>query len=1131
MEPVQIDFMIGGNVESEGKKVEDQFGKIGASAKQAKAEIMAQIREQRNVIKQIEQDIKSTEQLISKTAPGKEQLYLISELKAMKKVLLEEKGALNGLQQELDKTALTYERMTSKVAQAKDTLAKLDAQGLRGSAQWNAVSKELEGYAQALKSAQMQTQVLADPNAGFKAVAGGVSALSGALTAGIGVASLFGAEQEQLAKIQTRLQAAMAITMGIQQVAEQLNKSSYLATVLLTKAKAGLAAANLWVANTFRISTAAAAGFMAVVTLGLTAGIIALINWYEKLKTKEEEQKRIVLERLKFEEELRKEVASGYAAEVSKIEAARAALSSENVTRNQKLAIIKKLQDQIPGYTAELDAEGRLIRENTTAYDNYLIALEKSLLLRAAEKDLEQLLEKKYKLQKLKPQKDDNPLTAGLYKEKNVAEKLAEDIEPAIDATIAEIDEGINKIKKYISESSLIELTKPTKPTNPTTPKGATTAAKEQYNAEEELQKKILQLQQQTAKLQIDQMKDGLEKRLAQIEFDKNAELAKLADSQQAIVDAYNKSHKDEKGFKPVEKIEDIPGIKPETLQTWADEVQKITDDAEWNRVEAVNKANAEIIKLADSYGSERTQIAFSYAEDIEKLEAAGQTEAAAAARAERDRKISDVTAEMITTTDLYRTATDEKLLISKEATERLIEDIKQRIAAEQAAGNLSKEKAKELLDELDSAGVGRTESKNSYNPFAQLIEGLNEYKKAKEDLANKRDTATPEEFAKLESAANTSLQSTATATGAALQGVQSILGGVIDGLDQLGLLTEEEKQTANEVIGMVGGAADIAMGIASGNPVQIIQGSIQLLVNGLKLFDKKSKDIAKEQKKRKEELESLAEAYRKLQREASKALGSDVFKLLKESIATQKKQIDEYERLIKLEEQKKKKKQNQEDIEEWKRRIAELKEGIEDTLGEIRDKLTGTDTHTMANDLASALVSAFEQGEDAAEAFGKVFDSVIRNAVLNAYKMKYLEKPIDEWLTNLGNYMDDGELSEWEKRMLEAQRDTIFANAKNGWEAISGLWSVDGSMGGAKGIQGDVKNISEETGTKLAGAVNAMRLNVDEIVRHNRSSIDAMGKQLAALEEIKSNTSFCRRLERMDETLYYLKVNGIKVT
>lgn len=122
-----------------------------------------------------------------------------------------------------------------------------------------------------------QGRIFSDDNKNIKATMDAVSGLTGAMTAGVGVASLFGMEEEKLAAIQTRLQAVMAITMGVQQVANTLNKDSYFTHVLLAGAKNMLTVANTRLAVSLGISNLAAKALMATLTLGLSAVITGLI--------------------------------------------------------------------------------------------------------------------------------------------------------------------------------------------------------------------------------------------------------------------------------------------------------------------------------------------------------------------------------------------------------------------------------------------------------------------------------------------------------------------------------------------------------------------------------------------------------------------------------------------------------------------------------------------------------------------------------------------------------------------------------------------------------------------------------------------------------------------------------------
>ena len=78
-----------------------------------------------------------------------------------------------------------------------------------------------------------QAKILSNDENQFQGVLSGLSGLSGGFTAAQGAMALFGAENENLQKVMTQLQAVMAITMGLQQVQQMLNKDSAFRLVTL----------------------------------------------------------------------------------------------------------------------------------------------------------------------------------------------------------------------------------------------------------------------------------------------------------------------------------------------------------------------------------------------------------------------------------------------------------------------------------------------------------------------------------------------------------------------------------------------------------------------------------------------------------------------------------------------------------------------------------------------------------------------------------------------------------------------------------------------------------------------------------------------------------------------------------
>lgn len=71
-----------------------------------------------------------------------------------------------------------------------------------------------------------QAKILANDEAQIAGVINGLSGLSGGLSAATGAVSLFAGENENLQKVMTKLQSVMAITMGLQQLQQTLNKDS-----------------------------------------------------------------------------------------------------------------------------------------------------------------------------------------------------------------------------------------------------------------------------------------------------------------------------------------------------------------------------------------------------------------------------------------------------------------------------------------------------------------------------------------------------------------------------------------------------------------------------------------------------------------------------------------------------------------------------------------------------------------------------------------------------------------------------------------------------------------------------------------------------------------------------------------
>ena len=84
--------------------------------------------------------------------------------------------------------------------------------------------------------------------------------------------------------------------------------------------------------------------------------------------------------------------------------------------------------------------------------------------------------------------------------------------------------------------------------------------------------------------------------------------------------------------------------------------------------------------------------------------------------------------------------------------------------------------------------------------------------------------------------------------------------------------------------------------------------------------------------------------------------------------------------------------------------------------------------------------------------------------------------------------------------------------------------------IAGAGGLGSNLAMLLVRCGFRKFILTDFDEVAVSNLNRQNYFLAQSGKPKLAALEEIKQNTAFCKKLERVDETLYDLKVNGIKL-
>lgn len=292
-------------------QLEQEYRKITISEEQAAAankSLTDKITEQKAVVKQVEADVRALQKAYEKAAPGNAQSTALAELNAAKKALEEDKAILAELTAEQEKNKESNKRLSRQLRELQNDMARMRLNGEQNTEEYRQMAEKAAQLSDTLGDLRAQTSILANDDANLQGFISGVNGLSGAFTTATGVMSLFASENENLMKVQARVQSVMAITMGLQQVFNALNKDSAFRLVTVTKVKNLLTAANYRLATSLGISNAAATALMATLTLGLSVVITGLIVAWNKYSDAQEEAARKAQESVEIESQGRAEM-------------------------------------------------------------------------------------------------------------------------------------------------------------------------------------------------------------------------------------------------------------------------------------------------------------------------------------------------------------------------------------------------------------------------------------------------------------------------------------------------------------------------------------------------------------------------------------------------------------------------------------------------------------------------------------------------------------------------------------------------------------------------------------------------------------------------------------------------------
>ena len=247
--------------------------------------------------------------------------------------------------------------------------------------------------------------------------------------------------------------------------------------------------------------------------------------------------------------------------------------------------------------------------------------------------------------------------------------------------------------------------------------------------------------------------------------------------------------------------------------------------------------------------------------------------------------------------------------------------------------------------------------------------------------------------------------------------------------------------------------------------------------------------------------VEDLQHAYEKLEEAIDNAYSIDTLGKATEGAASNiKDQIDSYEEMIRLEQDKKK--TDKDRIKEWEEQIEQLEEELEEIYTENFNKVTGdilSDVLSAADEFTDAWLNAFLETGEGMQGLEDNFDDMIANMLKRQASMLITSSWIDNWKKQLEQYINP-ERGDLELTTDEAKKwvNSVTSSLPQLNEALEAYFKAmqdagldltgKGEGDTLTGLQRGIESITHEQSDALQALLESLRFFVSDenAVIHN---------------------------------------------
>ena len=204
-------------------------------------------------------------------------------------------------------------------------------------------------------------------------------------------------------------------------------------------------------------------------------------------------------------------------------------------------------------------------------------------------------------------------------------------------------------------------------------------------------------------------------------------------------------------------------------------------------------------------------------------------------------------------------------------------------------------------------------------------------------------------------------------------------------------------------------------------------------------------------------------------------------------------------------------------------------------------DYLTGV-FGSLGNDMMSAIVDNLGNAQDAVDEFGKSSAKTIGKLLEDIAFSLFLADDFKKLSDDSKAVMESTTLTPEEKaaataKLMEDFQVSVGIDLRKAddwltpWKQKNPDYFPDSAVSQTSSAsKASFANMKEETGSALLGQFTALRMSSSLMADIMNDEKNARASMKQSLEIIAENTSYCRKLERIDITLKSIETDGIKI-